>query len=77
MILHIWQLAISDGTPKYAFYTACIVGQLLTLINQGEAMFSDGELSYWKAALTFLVPYVVAIVNAVLTKIRILAPVLK
>ncbi len=29
-------LAFTDGTPKKAFYTACVVGTILTTINHGD-----------------------------------------
>jgi len=35
-------VALSDGTPKKAFYTACFVGTILTLINHGD-MIMSGE----------------------------------
>lgn len=39
---------------------AIVVGTILNLINQGDALFSDAELSLAKAALTYCVPFCVA-----------------
>ncbi len=47
---------------------AAFVGPLLTLINQGDALVSDAPFSFWKAGLTFLVPYLVATLSAVATR---------
>lgn len=43
-----------------------VVGPVLTLINQFHALTEPATLNPWKAALTFLVPYCVATVSAVL-----------
>ena len=56
--------AVSDGIPKRAALVALVVGPILTAINQFEALFGDQALSWWKLALTFVVPYVVATVGA-------------
>ena len=44
---------------------ALIVGAVLTLINQHDALFGPKEFSYLKAILTFLVPFCVATYGAV------------
>ncbi len=59
------KLAVSDGVPKRSFYVAVLVGTILNLINQGDAMLSGGDLQYGKIALTYLVPYFVATYGAV------------
>ncbi|MFL2749051.1 MAG: hypothetical protein ACJ0DI_06130 [bacterium] len=33
------QLAFGDGTPKKAFFTALVVGSILTSINHGDMIF--------------------------------------
>ena len=33
-------IAFSDGTPKKAFLTACVVGTVLTIINHGDMIIS-------------------------------------
>ena len=47
---------------------AALVGPILTLINQGDALVSDAPFSFWKAGLTFVVPYLVATISAVATR---------
>ena len=37
------RLSLSDGTPRKAFLTACVVGTVLLLINHGDVILS-GEL---------------------------------
>ncbi len=39
---------------------AVIVGTLLNLINQGDALFGGGDLNFLKIALTYLVPFAVS-----------------
>lgn len=60
-------LAFSTDVVRRSAIMALVVGPILTLINQGDALVSDASLDLWKAALTFLVPYVVATVSAVAT----------
>lgn len=44
---------------------ALIVGTILNLINQGDVLFSGGDVSLAKMILTFAVPYRVATYGAV------------
>jgi len=55
---------------RRALIMAAMVGPILTLINQGDALVSDAPFSFWKAGLTFIVPYLVATVSAVVTQQR-------
>ncbi|PKB79639.1 MAG: hypothetical protein BZY88_12415 [SAR202 cluster bacterium Io17-Chloro-G9] len=50
---------------------AAVVGTLLTLLNQGDSIFSGAWPSalYWKIPLTYCVPFLVATFGA-LTNIR-------
>lgn len=66
----IWRLAVSDGTPGRALQVALVVGTILNLINQGEAMLSAGKVHYGKALLTYLVPFVVSTHGAVMARLR-------
>ncbi len=59
--------ACRPATVRRAFVMAAVVGPILTLINQGDALVSDVPFSFWKAGLTFIVPYLVATVSAVVT----------
>ena len=58
------RLATSNGIPRRAAMVALGVGPLLTAINQFEALTGAQPLVWWKVALTFLVPYVVATLGA-------------
>lgn len=64
------QYAISDGIPRCSLNVAIVVGSLLNVINQGEALIGDGAISWPKMALTFLVPYCVSTYGAVAAKLR-------
>jgi hypothetical protein len=66
----ILSLATSDGVPKAALIAALVVGTILNLINQGEALCSGGELNFLKLGLTYLVPYCVATYGAVTARRR-------
>ena len=56
----IYQCCISDGVPRRSFLVALIVGTILNLINQGDALFGQGHLNLTKIFLTYAVPYCVA-----------------
>jgi len=68
-----WQsvvaLAFSDGVPRRAFYVALLVGGLLNLINQGDAIFGGGSINWLKLGLTFVVPYCVSTHGAIAAKL--------
>ncbi len=65
------QLAVSGGTPKRSLITALVVGPILTIINQGDAILSGVGLDIGKAALTFIVPFIVATAGAVQAKLAL------
>ena len=52
-------LAFSDGTPKKAFFTALVVGTVLTLINHGDVLFAGNNPPLLKVLLTYCVPFCV------------------
>ena len=56
---------VSDGVPRRSLIVALIVGAILNLINQGDALFTDGQLNWTKLILTFAVPYCIATYGAV------------
>ena len=39
--LNFLQLAFGDGTPKKAFFTALVVGSILTSINHGDMIYPE------------------------------------
>jgi hypothetical protein len=65
----IWKLsclcAISDGVPRRSLYVALVVGTVLNLINQGDALLGMTSINWWKLVLTYCVPYVVCTYGAV------------
>ena len=64
-LTQIYRFCVSDGVPRRSFIVALIVGTILNLINQGEALFGDGHLNLTKIILTYAVPYCVATFGAV------------
>jgi hypothetical protein len=63
--LYTLRCCISDGVPRRSFVVALIVGMILNLINQGDALLGGGHLNWAKMVLTFVVPYCVATYGAV------------
>ena len=61
----IWQCIIAPGVPRRSLAAAVVVGTLLNLINQGDALSSGRRLDWLKLALTYIVPYCVATYGAV------------
>jgi hypothetical protein len=61
----IWQCIIAPGVPRRSLAAAVVVGTLLNLINQSDALFSGRRLDWLKVVLTYIVPYCVATYGAV------------
>jgi hypothetical protein len=61
----ILRCCVDNGVPRRSFAVALIVGTILNLINQGDALFSGGSLNLTKLLLTYAVPYCVATYGAV------------
>ena len=57
--------AVSDGVPRRSLWVALVVGTILNLINQGDALLGASPVNWIKIALTFLVPYAVSTYGAV------------
>ena len=64
----LFEHAVSGGTPLRSLITALVVGPILTAINQGDAILSGAGIDVGKAALTFVVPFVVATAGAIQAK---------
>jgi hypothetical protein len=62
-------MAFSDGIPRRAFIVALVIGSLLNLINQGDALFAGRPLDWLKLALTYVVPYCVSTHGAVAARL--------
>lgn len=62
--------AVSNGVPYRSFSVAVVVGTVLNLINQGDAVLGSGPINWVKIVLTYLVPYGVATFGAVSVQLR-------
>jgi hypothetical protein len=60
-----WECAVAPGVPRRSLAAALVVGTILNLINQGDALFAGRALDWFKLALTYIVPYCVATYGAV------------
>jgi hypothetical protein len=67
----IWRCCISDGVPKRSLAVALVVGTILNLINQGDALFAGAQLNLIKLILTYAVPYAVATYGAVSYRLQV------
>jgi hypothetical protein len=68
----LWECATSGGVPRRAVAAAIVVGTILNLINQGEALFGAHPIDWLKLVLTYLVPYCVATYGAVSVRLDLL-----
>jgi len=70
----IWKLAcryaISDGVPRRSLCVALIVGTVLNLINQGDALLGMASINWLKLVLTYCVPYAVCTYGAVFYQLK-------
>ena len=57
------------GIVRRSLILAVIVGTILNLINQGDALAAGMHLVAWKIALTYCVPYCVATYGAVTARL--------
>lgn len=64
-------LAFERGIARRSVLVALVVGTILNLINQGDALFSGAHVSLWKVILTYAVPYCVATYGAVSYRLSI------
>lgn len=58
-------VALRPNVVKSALIVGLVVGTLLNLINQGDAILSGGPIVVWKLLLTYVVPYMVSTYGAV------------
>jgi len=62
--------AFSDGVPRRSFLVALVVGTVLNLINQGDALLGTIPINWLKIVLTYFVPYAVCTYGAVSFQLR-------
>lgn len=60
-----YEFAVSHGTPWRAAKLAVVVGTLLVLINQWEAVTGFASIDWLKVVLTYCVPYLVSTYTSV------------
>ena len=63
-------IATSAATARRALQTSLVVGTLLNLVNQPEALLGRAEVVPLKALVTYLVPYCVSTYTAVMVTLR-------
>ncbi len=67
--VHRWKrgfhYAATGGVPQRSLWVALVVGTILNLINQGDALIAGRPLNLIKLALTYIVPYCVCSYGAV------------
>ena len=66
--------AFSDGVPRRSFFVALVVGTVLNLINQGDALLAATPINWFKIVLTYFVPYAVCTYGAVSLQLRNMRP---
>jgi hypothetical protein len=62
--------AISEGVPRRSLTVALVVGTVLNLINQGDALIGMASINWLKLVLTYCVPYIVCTYGAVAQQLR-------
>ena len=62
-------IVFERGIVRRSLILAAIVGTILNIINQGDAIFSGGPVVAWKLVLTYCVPYCVATYGAVTARL--------
>lgn len=68
------QCAVSDGVPRRSLYVALVVGTILNVINQGDAIFGVESINWLKVLLTYFVPYAVCTYGAVSAQVQQIKP---
>ena len=57
--------ATRPSVVRSSLVVAVVVGSILNLINQGDAIFGAKSIVLWKLGLTYVVPYLVSTYGAV------------
>lgn len=58
------QVACSGKIVKNSLRIALVVGSILNLVNQGDALLTGADISWIHVALNYFVPYCVASYSA-------------
>jgi hypothetical protein len=65
MLRRVIHYSLPDGVPFRSGCAAIVVGTILNLINQGDAILEAASLNWIKIVLTYFVPYAVSTYGAV------------
>lgn len=65
-----WHHATSGGVPRRSLRLAMVVGSVLNLINQPDAIFGEAPLDWAKLCLTYAMPYLVSTYGAVTARME-------
>jgi len=65
LLRRVIRFSLSDGVPLRSGRIALVVGTILNLISQGDAIFGTTPANWIKIVLTYLVPYGVGTYGAV------------
>ncbi|MCW5773110.1 MAG: nitrate/nitrite transporter NrtS [Rhodospirillaceae bacterium] len=63
-------IVFERGIVRRSLVIAAIVGTILNLINQGDALLGGLPLVAWKLVLTYCVPYCVSTYGAVTARLE-------
>ena len=66
----ICRCCLSNGVPRRSFVIAAVVGTILNLINQGDALMAGAPVNLFKLFLTYVVHYCVATYGAVSLRLK-------
>lgn len=64
-IAEIARYCFSNGVPRRSLIVALIIGTIINLINQGDALVAGHALNWIKIGLSYVLPYCVATYGAV------------
>ncbi len=67
-MLRIIPIALRWSIMRTAIKVSLVVGTLLNLINQGEALFDNTEIAWGQVLLNYFVPYCVSSYSAANTQ---------
>lgn len=65
-------IVFERGIVRRSLIIGLIVGTVLNLINQGDALLTGGALVAWKIVLTYCVPYCVSTYGAVTARLEMM-----
>lgn len=69
-LIEICRYCFEGGVPRRSALVSLIIGTVLNLINQGDALLTGSDLSITKLLLTFAIPYCVATYGAVAYRLQ-------